>query len=240
MLVDVPVATPAWLAGVLVAALLAAATGLLTGRALRALGVQARVELATAGPEDDRPPDYAGLASVRWSVAVGLTSAGAGLLVVLGTPLLAWPVWCALATVGVLLGWIDAATTWLPLTPTHLLWLGTAVGTVVASAVAAATGRPDWWWMPLGAGLGALCYAGFLALVWLLSRGQLGFGDVRLAVALGAATGAVSLQTTFLAALVGTASAAVWGLVQLVRRQRDPIPYGPFLLLGAFVAPLLT
>jgi len=237
--VDVPVASLAWFAGLASALVLAALAAISTQPTLQALSRQAARE-SEKGHHDEDPPDYRHLATVRLSAAVGLTAATAGVLVVSGVPIPQWPLWVGLATVGVLLGWIDAATTWLPLTPTHVLWSTTGLGLVAATLLTAATGDPDWWRVPAGGLIGALGYAGFLAAVWWVSRGQLGFGDVRLALALGAATGASSLATMFLAALLGTAAAGIWAVIQLLRRRRDPFPYGPFLLAGAFLAPLLT
>lgn len=256
---DVVIASPLWIAGVAAAVLLGVLTGLATGPLLRRAGRRAELDQTRAAPDastgvdstrvdsagvdaDDLPPDYAGLASVRLSLAVGLTAAAAGALVVTAVPAVAWPVWVALVSVGVLLGWIDAATTWLPVHLTHALWAGTGAGLVVSTVIVALVRPPgpDWWWLPLGAAIGAVAYSGFLWVVWRLSRGQLGYGDVQLALALGAVTGACSLPTVFVAALLGTTSAAVWAVVLAVRGHRNPFPYGPFLLFGAFLAPLLT
>lgn len=82
---------------------------------------------------------------------------------------------------------------------------------------------------------GALLGGGLLFAVRLLSRGGLGGGDVKLAAAIGAWTGAPEvLVALFFAFLAGSA----WGLVLLGRGGglRTKIPFGPCLALGGGVA----
>lgn len=188
-------------------------------------------------------PDFVALATPGFRAAVGLTTLVAGVVVALAVPVAAQPVWCGLVLLGPLLGWIDAATTWLPARLTHWSWLLTGLGmigtAVLGLTVAAATGVP-WWHPPLGAVVGAAVVGGFFAVVWWLGRGALGFGDVRLAIVLGAATGALGPATVVFAVLVGTGSAAIWALLRAATGRRDAFPYGPFLLVGAFLAPLMT
>src|SRR5699024_9047166 len=77
---------------------------------------------------------------------------------------------------------------------------------------------------------GAVGYGLLFALVWRLGRGGLGFGDVRLSVALGAATAACSPAVAVVAAVLGTSLGAVWAVGRLLRGRRGIFPYGPFLL----------
>ncbi|MFW6597042.1 hypothetical protein ACQBAU_06070 [Propionibacteriaceae bacterium Y2011] len=183
----------------------------------------------------DEPPDYRALATPGFVVAVVASIIVAGVLVIRFAPVEAWPAWFGLVTVGVLLGWIDAATTWLPLGPTRLLWALTAVGCLVLPALSSGG-----WERLLTAAIGAAAFGAFFALAWWLSRGQLGFGDVRLAPVLGAAAGSVSAWTIITAALLGTLLGALWAISRLIRRRRDPFPYGPALVLGTLLAPAVA
>ncbi len=87
--------------------------------------------------------------------------------------------------------------------------------------------------------LGALVYAGFFGLVYLVARGGFGFGDVKLAVSLGLFTAFLGWDRLFLA---GLATAAVGGVVALVAvvalraGAKSEIPYGPPMIVGSWVA----
>lgn len=192
----------------------------------------------TSGP--DRTPDYRAVGTAGFVAAVGASALLAGVAVVGWAPTVAWPAWCGVVSLGVLLGWIDAATTWLPTRLVRPMWLLTALG-VVGTAVLGRATEPDGWWVrPMVAVAGAVGYGLVFAVVWRLGRGGLGFGDVRLAVALGAATAACSPTVAVVAAVLGTSMGAVWAIGRLLRGRRGTFPYGPFLLLGALLAPLLV
>ncbi len=77
----------------------------------------------------------------------------------------------------------------------------------------------------------AVCAATFWAL-HLASRGELAFGDVKLAAVVSAAVAAVAWQSVVWALLGACALALVWAIVT---RRRD-IAFGPWLALGAIVA----
>jgi leader peptidase (prepilin peptidase)/N-methyltransferase len=76
-----------------------------------------------------------------------------------------------------------------------------------------------------------LCAVTFWAL-HIASRGELGFGDVKLAAILGAAVAAVAWQSVVWALLGACALSLVWAAVT---RRRD-IAFGPWLALGAIGA----
>lgn len=113
-------------------------------------------------------------------------------------------------------------------------------GTIIAVSILALTA-----WVDGDAGaisravLGAFVYAGAFGLVYLAARGGFGFGDVKLAVSLGAFTTFIGWRSLFVA---GLATAAVGGLIALgavlfVRAGvRTEIPYGPPMIIGAWVA----
>ncbi|GIX48684.1 MAG: type 4 prepilin-like proteins leader peptide-processing enzyme [Candidatus Tectimicrobiota bacterium] len=95
------------------------------------------------------------------------------------------------------------------------------------------------WLTPVGLGnafLGAGLGGGLLLLVALLSRGGMGGGDIKLLAMVGAFLGwRAVLVTVFLGALSG----AVVGIALILlgkKKRKEPIPFGPFLSLGALVA----
>ncbi|MFN8111252.1 MAG: prepilin peptidase [Thermoleophilia bacterium] len=92
---------------------------------------------------------------------------------------------------------------------------------------------PAAWWKPVAAAAGA---AAFIFLLWLLYPGGMGFGDVKLALLLGAVLGASVVPAMFVAFGAGS----LLGLALLVRHgagaRKMAVPFGPFLAMGALVA----
>ncbi|NLL89342.1 MAG: prepilin peptidase [Firmicutes bacterium] len=89
------------------------------------------------------------------------------------------------------------------------------------------------WSVPIGASLlGLISCAGFLLVLALATKGM-GMGDVKFAGLIGVFIGPLpALGSIFIASLAGT----VFGLIYLLitRQGRNtPIPFGPFLALGA-------
>lgn len=124
---------------------------------------------------------------------------------------------------------------------THLIPGGALVlGWFVALpvfAVATAFGDGTVRGMALGAGLAWV----LLAFVHLLSRGDMGAGDVALGAMLGAHAGWVSWQTAvvglFWAIIIGGVTGA--GLLATRRvSRRTFVPFGPFLVAGSWIAVL--
>ncbi|PLR75523.1 prepilin peptidase [Bacillus sp. V3-13] len=91
----------------------------------------------------------------------------------------------------------------------------------------------DPWWDSF---LGAAAGFGLLLLITVVSKGGMGFGDVKLFAVLGFATGTkLVLLAFFLATLFG----AVFGLIGMMAgklEKKKPIPFGPFIGLGALTA----
>jgi leader peptidase (prepilin peptidase)/N-methyltransferase len=88
---------------------------------------------------------------------------------------------------------------------------------------------------------GAIAFALFFLLNFVYPRGM-GFGDVRLSFTLGLATGWLGWGEVFVGFFAGFVYGAVVGIaLMLVRRRskQDPVPFGPFLVAGAFTAILL-
>lgn len=87
--------------------------------------------------------------------------------------------------------------------------------------------------------LGALGYFGALFVVYLIARGGFGFGDVKLAVLLGAVTAFQSQRTILLAVFFTGVIGGLPAIVLLVTRRArggDEMPYGPPMLAGAWTA----
>jgi leader peptidase (prepilin peptidase)/N-methyltransferase len=72
--------------------------------------------------------------------------------------------------------------------------------------------------------------------LWRWGRG-LGFGDVRLAVAVAGTAATRSAGLALLALLLGSLAGLAWALLARWRRGRDgPVPYGPSLVAGPYLA----
>lgn len=186
-------------------------------------------EPAGPGEPDQSKIPYASLATPQFALIVGglatLGTAAAGLLL----PLSGLPVWTTLSTFGMLLAAIDARTTWLPLPLTRLAWLGTAVALTIGGLLGN--------WGDALRGLGGFVLAGALfGLVWLVTRGGFGFGDVRYAPLVGAATASVSWSLLAWALVLGSLVGAVVGLVRLAAGRRGAFAYAPSILAGGYLA----
>jgi leader peptidase (prepilin peptidase)/N-methyltransferase len=141
--------------------------------------------------------------------------------------------WLVLAILGVLLAAIDARTSWLPLQLTRTAWLAMAVAAVLAASFGGGV------WVPVRAIVGAAIAGGLYLLVWLLSRGGFGFGDVRFAPLLGAAAAADSWTLLWWTLLLGTVAGGLMALLRLAQGRRDAFPYAPSMLTGAYAACLV-
>lgn len=216
-----------WLDAVVLAAVAALAVLLGTAPVLRALPEPAPSEAA------DKLP-YHRLAVPPFVHACVLFAAAAALIAGVTLPPSVLPYWLVLATVGVLLATIDAGTTWLPLPLTRWAWLLLVPAAAVAlslGAVPADVGR---------AGLGAVVAGGLYFLLWLVTRGGIAFGDVRFAPLIGAAAAAHSWSLLIGALMLGTLAGGVYGIIRLARGRRDGFAYAPSMLLGPFLASVLT
>ncbi|BDH08484.1 prepilin peptidase [Streptomyces seoulensis] len=165
-----------------------------------------------------------------------LTAAICALLALATGPRPELAAWLALTPVAVLLAAVDVRVhrlpdpLTLPLTPAVLALLALAA------------------WLPDHTGTwrtalyGALALgAGYLAL-HLLNPSGMGFGDVKLAPALGAALGWYGWPTLMLGTFAAFATGALYGLALVVARRADrksAIPFGPFLLTGTLLGVLV-
>lgn len=87
---------------------------------------------------------------------------------------------------------------------------------------------------------GALFAGGIMLLIFLLSRGGMGAGDVKLSFVLGVWLGfKASIVCLMLAFILG----GIIGVLLLatgIKQRKDPIPFGPFLCIGAYIALLFS
>lgn len=144
--------------------------------------------------------------------------------------------WLLLAPVGVLLAVVDFRVQRLP----DLLTLPLAAAALVLLGVAALLPEHagDW----LTALLGALLLGGAYFVLFLISPNGMGFGDVKLALGLGAVLGWYGWGSVVLGTFAGFLFGGLYGLALVVARRagrRTSIPFGPFLIAGAFVGLLI-
>ncbi|MEA3501445.1 MAG: A24 family peptidase [Actinomycetota bacterium] len=137
--------------------------------------------------------------------------------------------------------WFVAVTVTLTLTdldqkliPNRILFPGTVVGAVLLTVGALADGGPI-----LRAFAGGAAYFVLLLIVALAARGAFGFGDVKLAFLLGLFTAYRSWETLIVAVFAAFILGGLVSLVIIVFRlkdRKDTIPFGPYLVGGAYVA----
>lgn len=83
----------------------------------------------------------------------------------------------------------------------------------------------------IGGGIGFVVFL----LIAVISRGGMGWGDVKLAALVGLATG---IPLVFLALIIGTILGGLVAVALLIgkkRGRREAIPFGPFLSLGTLI-----
>ncbi|MGZ5378615.1 MAG: prepilin peptidase [Mycobacterium sp.] len=125
------------------------------------------------------------------------------------------------------LSWYDVTQRRLP------NWL-TVPGAVVILASAAAAGHGA----PALAGAVSL-FAIYLAL-HLIAPAAMGAGDVKLAIGVGALTGAFGIDVWLLAALGAPLLTAGWALIVSVRSTERTVPHGPSMCVTAAAATALV
>lgn len=179
--------------------------------------------------DGDGKPLYRDLVTPVFAVGCAALAGLAAAVAWLSGPLQIQPLWWVLSVLGVLLAVIDARTTWLPLPLTHAAWLAMTVAAVVVWVLAGGS--------TVLRTVGGAALAGLLfLLVWFISRGGIGFGDVRFAPLVGAAAASHSWSVLIWALLLGSLAGAGHGLVRLALRRAGSFPYAPTMLVGAYLA----
>ncbi|WP_339152235.1 A24 family peptidase [Streptomyces sp. F41] len=144
--------------------------------------------------------------------------------------------WLLLAPVAVLLATVDRRVHRLP-DPLTLPLAAAAV--LLLGGAALLPGHAGSWTSGL---LGGAALGGFYLLLFLINPNGMGFGDVKLALALGVALGWYGWEVLFLGGFAGFLFGAAYGLgLVLLRRagRKTGIPFGPFMIAGALTGVLL-
>ncbi|MGW0332331.1 prepilin peptidase [Streptomyces sp. NPDC003011] len=145
-------------------------------------------------------------------------------------------VWLLLAPAGVLLAAVDLRVRRLPDVLTLPLALAALLLLGLAALVPEHAG--DWG----SALLGAPALGGGYFVLWIVNPGGMGFGDVKLALGTGALLGWYGWPTVMLGTFAGFLFGVLYaGALVVARRagRRTAIPFGPFLLAGAYAGLLI-
>ncbi|MFF9157069.1 prepilin peptidase [Streptomyces sp. NPDC014846] len=145
-------------------------------------------------------------------------------------------VWLLLAPVGVLLAAVDFRVQRLP----DPLTLPLAAAALALLGLAAALPEHAGHW--LTALYGALALGGGYYLLYRINPAGMGFGDVKLAVGMGAVLGWYGWPTVLLGTFAGFLLGALYGGALVVARRagrKSAIPFGPFLMAGALAGLLI-
>ncbi|MFJ6885482.1 prepilin peptidase [Streptomyces californicus] len=144
--------------------------------------------------------------------------------------------WLALTPVAVLLAAVDRRVHRLP-DPLTLPLAAAAV--LLLGGAALLPGAAGSWTSGL---LGGLALGGFYFLLFLINPNGMGFGDVKLALALGVALGWYGWAVLFVGGFAGFLFGAAYGLGLVLLRgagRKTGIPFGPFMITGALAGLLL-
>ncbi len=161
-----------------------------------------------------------------WPVLASVASTS--IVVAAGMPWLMTGTWLLLTPVGVALARIDLAVQRLP----DVLTLPAALAAVLLLGVWAILDGGSL--LTIVASALGLCAA--YLLMHLATRGGMGMGDVKLALALGALLGALGVAAVLVATMLAFILGGLVSAVLLLRRRASrgaTIPFGPFMLIGA-------
>jgi leader peptidase (prepilin peptidase)/N-methyltransferase len=208
-----------------------ALAGLVAGWRLRAIIARYAVPAVPAippVPAGERP----GHGPSRLTVEV-VTALLLGALAARVHPALVLAAACWLALCAVPLAFIDASVRRLPDPLTAAAYAGTAALLVLAAAVGG-----DWHDMARAA-LGGIALTGFYLLLALISPSGMGMGDVKAAAGLGTMLAWRGWTALIVGGFAGFLLAAFYGIALLVSgrtTRKHQIPFGPFMITGAFLA----
>jgi len=114
---------------------------------------------------------------------------------------------------------------------------------VLAALLALAAAVHDDWWALARAGLGGAALLGFYFVLAFAHPAGMGWGDVKLAGVIGLALSYLSWAALAVGAFAGFLLGALWGVALISLRRagrKSTIPFGPFMVAGAFVAIFAT
>lgn len=122
------------------------------------------------------------------------------------------------------------------LIPNRILFPGTAIGAALLLVGGLLDGELNRFGWGIVGGVGF--FVGLL-IIALVAKGGFGYGDVKLAFLLGLFTAYQRPAFTFLAAFLAFLGGGVISILLLIFRikgRKDAIPFGPYLVLGAYLA----
>jgi leader peptidase (prepilin peptidase)/N-methyltransferase len=168
-------------------------------------------------------------------IVIELTNAGLYVLMAIrfDDTRAAIPAYCILMSVLLAQTWIDLQTQRLP---REITYTGIALGAIALSVAAVVIDEPERIWMMA---LGAVIALAAMWLIYALSRGGMGDGDVRLAPLLGMYLGWINPGIVLPGLFFGFVAGAVVGVAMMAvdrAGRRTAVPFGPFLALGTIVA----
>lgn len=143
------------------------------------------------------------------------------------------PAYCILMSVLVAQTWIDLHTQRLP---REITYWGIGLGAIALSVAAVVIDEPQRIWMMA---LGAVIALAAMWLIYAVSKGGMGDGDVRLAPLLGMYLGWLNPGIVLPGLFFGFVAGAVVGVAMMAADRagrRTAVPFGPFLALGTVVA----
>ena len=140
---------------------------------------------------------------------------------------------CALGAALVALVWIDLHEFRLPREITHIALM---IGAITLAAAALVNDEPERIWQ---AALGAAIALALMGLIYKVSRGGMGGGDVRLAPLLGMYLGYLNPGIVPIGLFLGFLLGAVIGVAAMAigkAGRKTALPFGPFLAAGTTIA----
>ena len=143
------------------------------------------------------------------------------------------PAYCILMSVLLAQTWIDLKTKRLP---REITYTGVVLGAIALTIAAVVLDEPERIWMMA---LGAVIALAMMWVIYAVSRGGMGDGDVRLAPLLGLYLGWLNPGIVLPGLFFGFVAGAVVGVVMMAldrAGRRTAVPFGPFLALGTVVA----
>lgn len=189
-----------------------------------------------AGEETPSYQDLAGAPHLAWWLSLGAVVLVT--IVAVAVPANMLPAWVVVCGVGIWLAYIDGRTN---LLPTRIVWPLCGATLVVIAVEAWLAGDSALLIRAVIAGL--VAFGVFWVFWWVAETwksGGFGFGDVRFAAPLGLVLGTAGDWAAPVGLYLGILIGGVVGIVLKARGRNDAFALGPWLLLGAVLAPIAT
>ncbi len=171
----------------------------------------------------------------RWSSKVAVVASFFVIFILISVVVENWAVVLAgwVLSLGLITAsWIDAYTHRLPRNLSYLTFGAGAPLLVIAAIIEDDKSHI------VNSVIGVVVATGSVGFLYLIGRGAMGSGDVRLAPVIGLYAGWISVGTVLLALVTSFFLAAIFALVLLISgraNRSDDMPFGPFLAFGTLV-----